>query len=792
MSEFSPPIVHGPLSTENKYVILSTQETGTTLKVIANGKTVIGTKNVADGGWDVVQIDPAFLPLKAGTALTATQEKPGGPPSNPSPKPVVVWAVPKPLGQGKFDGVIYGCVTHVRVFGLTPGAKFEIHQPLGSVIGTGETYGGSAEVGLKNTVKQMDPLILRQKAGGQKSDAQYPMPIVSVPQLPSRKLRQLKITRALDCDYSVVLEGTINGVGCTITRDRLGTATDFVGFGLDNVTTFWVNEPFHGEDVVSAVQWMDKQCDMIESDPSPQYLVKPQQVQPPLIIPPICLDAQRLDLINIRPGAAYKVYEVFKTTSGDKQRLNCHGLFPKKDPQPFVYINPVKPPADQLPGTVPSLFINQKACEWTSPPSPQVAMEPLGAPVTPALPDPLYACAVCVRVTNVRPGSWVSVHSQLRGGSLAEPQKQWLGGEIGGVHAWDTEVSVPVAPLIKGDTVWACATGCQNIPSHSVPAQVAASVGVLQAEITEPVYPSDTAINIRKLVTGASVIARVSGPNHPGGEEYYSAYAWGPEISMYVGQLFDGDKITVFQSLCHTDATENQSNTVNVHLGAMAVSIAPSEASKGWNTKFLVTATDPKRNDMLVSGEVLFDGLKVGQTNIAFAWLSWNLGKVAVQVNADGYQPWLGSINVVSYFDPNAGIGGVGSSKSPDGRGAGGKKSSTPSYTYSCEPLQGGVKFKVNGTGFPPGAKVYIDHHFDGIFTDAWGQSLICGIDEPQNQKVPFGPVTVQADGKFEATITIMYGCQPTCRVRVVVTSPDLQPGQIVDPGGPFCQCRGY
>ena len=128
MPDLLPPKVIGELSTLNTYVIVENQQAGATLRIWANDTTEIATKAGAAGGRDQLFIDPAFLPLAVGTAITATQEDAGGS-SKPSPVPVVVQRVPSPPSKAQFIGAIYTCVSFVRVIGLTPGATFEVHQP---------------------------------------------------------------------------------------------------------------------------------------------------------------------------------------------------------------------------------------------------------------------------------------------------------------------------------------------------------------------------------------------------------------------------------------------------------------------------------------------------------------------------------------------------------------------------------------------------------------------------------------------------------------------------------------
>jgi len=812
MPDFLPPKVVGELSTLNTYVIVENHQPGITLKVWADGNTLIGSKIGAEGGRDKVSINSNFLPLKVGTSITATQESPGEPPSRPSPIPVIIQAVPNPLNQARFEGTIYHCVDFLRTSGLTPGAKVEVHQPgasgigPGSLIGQGETYNGPADIGLTQTVNDVNPLIIRQIAGPLTSDARYPMPIVPIPRLLAQtpaevlnKLPQLTIKEALDCDWYVDVAGTITGVVARIKRTRNGNAIDFLGHGWDVQTRFWMPELFRANDLAVADQHVPagagigaapSRCDIQSSDPSDKYLVYSQPIHPPLIVPPVCLDAEELELLNIKPGADFAVYAIFKTTAGDKQRLIGRGRFPMKEPDSTILINRIEPDLDQMPDTVPSLLINQTACGWTSPPSPAVEMESLGAPTTPKFPDRLFACAVYVRVANVRAGSWVSVHSQLRGGNLAGRPMDWLGGRIGRDKVNGTEVSVYVPyGLIEGDIIWACATGCQNDTSHSDPKVVEAAPDLLLAQIVEPVYPSDTWIVVQKMTTGAHVITRVLGPKQPNGKKFYTSYAWGPEIRIFVGDLYEGDKITVFQGLCHANVTENQSNTVTAILGTLDVSIAPSSAKNGWTASFLVHATDPDRGNALVSGEVLINGVKVGSTNAIFAWaVAYNhIGAAflaSVHVKAAGYKLWEGTITV----DMSSGSStGPGPSRSPPGtippKPVDAKKAS---YSYTCKPLAGGIEFTVKGVDFPAGAQATITPSIEGTFT-AFGQTKICGEAVLATTKGPFGPFTVDATGKFEATVTVLYGSLPSCYGKVRVSCN--KPVGITEPSGPICRC---
>ncbi|NME81485.1 hypothetical protein [Rhodococcus sp. 105337] len=788
MPNLLPPQIVGEMSTLNTFVVVDNQQAGTTLRIWANGTTEIGTKVDSLGGRDQVPIAPLFLPLAVGTMVTATQEDVGGPPSEPSPEAMIIQPVSSPLNDAQLLGTIYTCVSSVRVGGATPGAEFEVHQRgsggigSGVMLGQGETYNGLAEVELVTGVTDKNRVVLRQIAGGDISEHRYPMPIIDVPMTPDRQLLPLTIKEAPDCGWYVDIAGTINGVATHVLRERGGTSVEFTGYGRDEQTRFWVPEPFRAGDIVYADHRMGRRCEIESSDPSTKYEVQPRLIHPPLIVPPVCLDAEELELLNIEPGADYAVYVNFKTAAGDRQQLVGRGTFPVKDPKPSIYINRIGAEPDQLPGTLPHLTITQTACGWTSQPSPAVAMEPLGASTAPKLPDRILACAVYIRVVDVRPGSWVSIHSTMRGGQLGGNPAELLAGRIGRGKAQTSEISVYVPyGMIEGDSVWACATGCQDTISHSAATTVETDRGVLQAAIVEPVYPLDTTVFVRNLTVGARVIARVIGRDHPGGQKLVTSDAWAPETPVFVGQLFEGDTITVFQSLCHADASENQSNTVPVVLGTMSASIAPSTVYASATSNLIATSTDSARNQALVTGDVLINGTKVGQTNKSFAWTAAGTGTSAtVQITAAGYKPWSGSITLMPKLITPPDPIQIGSGSKSGG-------SQPASYSYTCEPLTSGVKFSVTGQNFPKdaGTTVTIMPQFDGIFT-SFGTTHICGMDSPEDGSQTF---PVDANGKFTGTVIVRYGCQPTCSVRVVLSCNKLMPSQITDPGGPYCKC---
>jgi hypothetical protein len=346
-----------------------------------------------------------------------------------------------------------------------------------------------------------------------------------------------------------------------------------------------------------------------------------------------------------------------------------------------------------------------------------------------------------------------------------------------------SEVSVYTTGLIEGDTIWACTTGCQDRATHSDPRGVESDQGIaLRADIVTPVYPIDTTITVNNLVTGARVITRVIGQNHPSGQKILTSYAWAPSIPVYTGQLFVDDEITVFQGLCHASAAENQSATIAVKLGDLAVSIAPNSVELGTTRNVLVTATDPQRSNMPVVGDVSIGGIMLGKTNATLSWRAPATGASApVQINAPGYQSWTGSIALTTPLPPNP------PTQTGGAQGGGPPSPSTKqaSYNFACKPVTGGVEFTVTGEGFPTvaGTVVTIEPDFDGLFYafQAWHN---CGEGILPIQK----QVQPDAQGKFSTTVTVLYGCQQGCSVGLTVRCNKLMSSQITGPKI-YCSC---
>lgn len=763
MSTIFPPLLPGPITTESTVVVVENHKAGVTLTVRA-GTATVGIKFASDGGRDEVKLTRKLLENEE---VTATAEEPGGSTSGKS-NVYKVRAIPVPLPPARFEGTLYQCVGAAMVSGIEVGATIEIHQPAGTVIGTATSTDGFAVVALSPGLASSKPVV-RQAVPGRHTDATYPAELLPVPTVTGRKLPPEKITGADDCGYVVGVSGTVCGATTRISRTRSGV-TEYFGTGWDGQTNFYLPDELHAGDVLTASQDVPKQCEVIRSDESPKFDVVPGPVYPPLIVPPVCRDAEEVELLNARPGANFEIFAIIPTTTGDQRVQVGGGTFAKKDPKSRVRIDRVPPVPGATPGTTPRLEARHIACTKASDFSPAVTMEPLGAAIiVPKLLDPLFACAVYVRVGGLAPGGTVTVHSRLRGGDrIANP----LGGEFGRTHIKRPEESVLVdSALLNGDEVWATVTACQGMVTTSDPQIVKTFEGKIQAIIEDPVYPTDTTVRANKLLTGCRIVAEVLGSGHPGGKKLVTSYAPAPETDVYVGQVFEGDQITVFAALCHPRVEANQSNTVVVKLGTIGVSVSPTSAYRNSSSSFIVSAKDPARGDMPVPGDVLFNGTKVAVTNATFAYATPSSGpSIAVQVTAPGYNPWTGAISLTDRPSPSGPPIGGGSSS---GGGASGGGTSTPTIDFTCEHDDSSVTFTVKGTGYPttPGSQVTVYHHITGIFT-AFGVTHLCG--GPPGGLNNHGPYTVDATGGFTATIKVVFACNKGCEVTLSAQSNKL------------------
>ena len=568
----SPPIVIGPLSILNGYVIVENHEPGTALKIYADN-TLIGTKQNAAGGRDQVNLNTDLRGFE-GATIRATQEDPLNAESvSPlllTPDPVTVLSVLDPLPYGQFDGTIYQCTTHIRIFGLTPGADFTVEQPLGNVLLTGQTYDGWAEGDLSQPIVGSSSLYLIQTATPSlsepplKSTSQYPVPIPQVPLLSATKLQQLSIVDAPDCGWPVTIAGATNDVMVTVTRKRLGSS-DLTGSGYggsDGSCVVWMSEKINAGDKVSAIQSIF--CENATGDP-PQddYNVSMRTPQAPTILPPVCLNTGKIYLSGMEPDADYKVVFNYETkTAGGTNKMTVaigSGHFAPKYPKSSVSINPIALPTDVVADRS-TIQIQQTVCgKWSDlsvevPVNTKIIIGPPGR--GPTLPEELYACAMYVRVENVTPGSWVSVHSLQEGGQVGRIPPS---GEIGFTRSEGTVALVPLRrELAENDTVWAFATDCTSVGDISKTKIVHKWSKPLKPNI-DRIGPSDTKLHVRDLVTGARVFTQIEGPSRPSYRNVYNtSFAMGAEMDINVGTMSDDDVVTICQFLCPDSSKSNE------------------------------------------------------------------------------------------------------------------------------------------------------------------------------------------------------------------------------------------
>lgn len=765
MSDVLPPVVVGPLSTANSFVRIVNHRAGANLAVFGDGK-LIGSLSGARGGSDDVVLT---RPLIANEGITATQDDPttNAPASEHSSPPLVVQVLQ--LGQTRFNGRVYRCAVGAWVFGSSPGVGVEIHQPPGTVIARGESYnGGGGVLGLLpgGAFTTATPLVVRETHGGATKDSVYPLPIAEPPLEPGRQLRRVQVSEARDCSHLVRLAGTVHGAGVTVFLDRPGEAQrSFGGIGADQGLGFWVGETVKEHDILTATQMLDTQCEVVSSDPVDRAEAGPGHLGTPVIVEPLCEGARQIMILGAEAEADFEISAIFELRAGGEQRHSLgKGQFPRDNPGRPVNIGSIPIEPNRLPGSRVRLDVVQSACGRSSQ-SGRAEMGKLPPSVTPEFLDPPLACAMKVRVGSVSPGTWVTIHSAMRGG---DPVAQPAGGQFGEdqVPAGTTEISVALdQPLLPGDTVWARISGCGSETRSK--ATGVTSAGTIRAGIREPVYAVDDFVWATNLTTGAQVFAVVRGPDHPNGEDIYSSVADGPERWIYVGNLFESDTVQLLEYLCDVPADglrANGSNTAMVVMGEMDVTPVASMVVNGYFS--LNVAAKDHRYGSLVNGSVEVDGVSLGATNRVLGSKSPRRLVIAIRVRAAGYRDWIGTLTLTVYQQPS------NPPRSTTGPGSGGLQGTTPglpvpTYTYSCDfGANDEITITVDGAGFAnPGAGVTVSPGLLGIFRTA-GPTQSCA---QLNPKPPIWHTNIKADKTFQLVQKWTAACEPGCEVSIGV-----------------------
>jgi hypothetical protein len=538
-----PPTVVGPLSECSSHVRVEGQLTGSTVDLFANGAPV----ESAVASWSN-QVFPlsAGVTLAAGVGVSATQTL-GGQTSQPSPQPVVVQKKPLVVGNVGCKTHLYVCGQCLWLDGMVPGATVDVR--VGGVIrGSGRADDGTARFGLSPQTGAGDVLEAQQTACGVAGPV---TPLPSPDQLPVAKGQRLLPAPTVQsplkaCQRAVTVSNVFEG-GQVVLSQTAGPTEQSC---FDQSALWFQTNPLVQGETVSAHQRFPH-CHL-DSLKSPGVIVGAATPVPsPTVVPPLCAGSTAVQLTGLLPGSQVRI-------SQDGADLGT-GEAPDSS---FAFEVPPLTGGDVV-------TARQELCGIWSAASNKVKVNPKPASLPkPVVPGPLYECAAVVRVTNIHPGSVVTIYSTLLAGPISP-----------GTLVDGTQSDIQVAPqLIKADKVYAQEVGC-GLTVKSAAKTVQAVVKPGPPQVLPPVEDCMRSVTVGNVLPGARVDVYVNGSWRS------TATAGGAtvEVPILFGPLHVGDEVSARQRICQYITALGKPTKVVSHLPYYYLTQHFDIARTGWN-----------------------------------------------------------------------------------------------------------------------------------------------------------------------------------------------------------------
>ena len=499
-----PPLVIGPLSECSNSIEVQGQVTGTTVKIFADPGRLLA-QGIARGPIQSFPLIPGQR-LIAGEHISATQNDSSGV-SEHTPEPrVVVQAKPSVPGHLAFKIPPKECAKVLSITGAVPGAVVEA-QIGGKAVGVGTAEHGEAQVILRSKLALGDRLTVKQNACGVDGPGTPAPRIAALPDVIPPPL----VVAPVECQKSIKLLNLVPGA--IVITDR-GGGIKPAALCTEPSMTMFVATPFKLGETITAILDLSP-CRT--SIPSPSVKVdKADGIPSPNVMGPICGGANSVALSSLRVGALVTIF-----VDGDE-------LGNAEAPQEtFLFPLPIN-----LRGKA-RVSARQALCGKGSGVSNIMEVESLGKDLpVPTVSWPLYDCAGTVRVTNIIPGSRISLNSKL------------LMGEIANTVVYGREADIAVSPLlIEGDLITAVAYSCGGSKDGG-PDKVKAAPELLPPSIGD-VTVGMSAVKVRGIIPGAMVDVYVDGNWQ--GSDFIGADTGEVPILNPLGV---GNRIAASQRLC--------------------------------------------------------------------------------------------------------------------------------------------------------------------------------------------------------------------------------------------------
>lgn len=530
------PTVASVVSECSKFVYVTGQFSGSTIKIFKNGATQIG-QGVAASATMWVNITPGTI-LVQGDLITATQTV--GPDTSPqSPVPVDVQGIPNNPPAPIFKTHLYGCASCLYLGGMVPGADYKVIgqnavTQADELRAAGNTAAGEAHVGLNQALWNGEKLKSAYDSCGKQSGTATSQPAehYALNQLPSPTINE----PLFKCDTNVYGQDFVPGASATMRREQgavLVQQSEQCSLGQVNFTATPVLDT--GETVIMWQEFKGKDnCARKSSNSATATVKDPALIEPPQVLSPLCAGGVIITLTKLRPGATVIIFHDGKQYEGESAGLG---------PQDFM-VEPLTGGKD--------VHAVMKHCGITTGDSNYVMVNVEVAPINPpVLQDPLFSCTDIVHVSSIHPGALVKVFST----SI---------GLIGQAVVYADQADILVTPgLMDGDTVFAVQSGCGMTSGQSNVVEVKKPGQLKPPTVTVPLYDCGSSVGVTGVVPGAIVEVYVNA-----GFAGQATFGTTDGSVTLNSALHKGDKVKARQRLCDNISDFSVEVTVEAFIGS--------------------------------------------------------------------------------------------------------------------------------------------------------------------------------------------------------------------------------
>lgn len=542
------PEAKGPLSTCSKKVRVRGHIAGATVRVLVNGSET--TSKLSNWPDDIFDIGTG---LNAGDRVTARQEF-NGETSPESPLPVIVQHVPPTLASLTIATRLYRCGTAIWTEGAVPGAG--VKAWIGTTqVGAGSSIDGVARLTYEPGLNLNQTLSLVQTTCTNQSKTTVSQPADPLPNaLPTPFI----IKPLIECMTAITIYNVVDGA--TVTLYRNGTKEASTAFDRSLLT--WVGiQPLHEGDKIRVGQSFtcrtpgkpppDGEAEPTHTSSAGSATVQSTASLPtPIILKPICPDAQLITLTNLLPGARVILSQNGKDIgTTDTPDATYSFSAPQLDPTATLTAR-LQLCAKDGPLSEPVKITGDKPLEYLTVPT-------------------LYECAAHIFIRN---------DAHLDKGKIVYARNK-QGDVISAYHqVYVARFLFPVSPaLVAGDEITIVVLGCGGSEQKFGPHKVAPLPDRLPApEVHEPTEGSTGVVVIAEF-SGALITVYVNGVFR--GQSILKGDS--TLVPLSSPPLALGQQVTATQLLCDKLSPLSKPATVVIPRPQVPQLIQPSDGATG-------------------------------------------------------------------------------------------------------------------------------------------------------------------------------------------------------------------